>query len=132
MGLTWNIREVEGFADLFITNGDDEPELNVLTSTIIHLTMAVGMNRITRENVKTFYIRCKELEVAYGMKGFLYITAEDTTRNPTLAELQAHIGLQTNASTMTNRKWGNELKRHVQLTARTLEAMELGEQDNEM
>ena len=132
MPLTWDISEVKDFEDLY-EEVKGEKELNVITSTIIHITQAIGMNQITKENVKNFYIRCKQIEVAYGMKGFILITDDWTTRNPTLPELQAHIGLRTNADTITNRKWGSELKRHVELTAKDLMAMEQEEeQDNEM
>lgn len=132
MPLTWDISEVEDFEDLY-EEVKGEKELNMVTSTIIHITVAIGMNRITTENVKNFYIRCKQMEVAYGMKGFILVTDDWTTRNPTLPELQAHIGLRTNADTITNRKWGSELKRHVELTAKDLMAMEQEEeQDNEV
>ena len=54
-----------------------------------------------------------EFEVVHG-EGMLIEDAEKgTTRQPTLEEVQLHIGLETNATPMESRKWGNNIKRLV-------------------
>tara|TARA_Y100000310_G_C20601238_1_gene773159 strand:+ start:936 stop:1331 length:396 start_codon:yes stop_codon:yes gene_type:complete len=119
MPLTWDIREVKDHDDLFITNEEGEKELNVLTSTLIHMTIDVGINHITEKTYKAFYIRGKELEVAYG-GGYIRNTKDGSTRMPLLPEVQAHIGLKTNATLLTNRKWSGRVRNHVGYTAKEM------------
>jgi len=108
---------VEDCDDLIIMNMEGKKELNVLTATIINMTVSVGINQITEKTCKTFYIRGKELEVASGMRGFIKDTRDGTTRMPLLPEIQAHIGLRTNAAPLSNRKWGGRIRNHVGYTA---------------
>jgi len=123
MPLSWDITEIEDADSLWTYNMDGENILSPLTEVLIHLTTNVGLNEITQKNYKTFYRRAKELEVAYGMRGFL-TEPENQTRMPFLDEVQRHIGLKTNAEVMTPRKWNGHLKRQVEFTANELIARE--------
>ena len=123
MSLTWDITEIENPESLWTYNMKGENILSPLTEVMIHLTMGVGLSEITQKNYKTFYRRAKELEVAYGMRGFLR-EPENQTRMPFLDEVQRHIGLKTNAEVMTPRKWNGHLKRQVEFTANQLIAIE--------
>ena len=123
MPLTWDLRDVEDHDDLFITNQEGAKELNVLTSTLIHMTIDIGINQITEKNYKTFYIRGKELEVAYG-GGYIQNTSDGSTRMPLLPEIQAHIGLRTNATPLSNRKWSGRVRSHVGYTAKGIMDLE--------
>ena len=120
MSLTWDISRVKDHDDLIIMNVEGENELNVLTATIINMTISVGINQITEKTYKTFYIRGKELEVASGMRGYIRDTRDGTTRMPLLPEIQAHIGLITNAAPLSNRKWSGLVRRHVGYTAKDI------------
>ena len=123
MSLAWDITDIADADSLWIYNMDGENILSPLTEVLIHLTTNVGLNEITQKNYKTFYRRIKELEVAYGMRGFL-TEPENQTRMPFLDEVQRHIGLKTNAEVMTPRKWNGHLKRQVEFTANQLIAIE--------
>tara|TARA_Y100000310_G_scaffold308718_1_gene352130 strand:- start:422 stop:697 length:276 start_codon:yes stop_codon:yes gene_type:complete len=71
------------------------------------------MNKITATNYKDFYRRLIEWEVILGTGGLMYYMDENNKRQsrlPTLQEVEAHIGLATNASMMDKRKWGSHLK----------------------
>ena len=123
MPLSWDITEIEDADSLWTYNMDGENILSPLTEVLIHLTTNVGLNEITKKNYKTFYRRAKELEVAYGMRGFL-TEPENQTRMPFLNEVQRHIGLKTNAEVLTNRKWSGHLRRQVEFTTNELIARE--------
>ena len=128
MSLAWDITDIADADSLWIYNMDGENILSPLTEVLIHLTTNVGLNEITQKNYKTFYRRIKELEVAYGMRGFL-TEPENQTRMPFLNEVQRHIGLKTNAEVLSNRKFSGHLRRQVEFTTNELIAREK-ESDN--
>ena len=123
MSLAWDITDIADADSLWTYNMDGENILSPLTEVLIHLTTNVGLNEITQKNYKTFYRRIKELEVAYGMRGFL-TEPENQTRMPFLNEVQRHIGLKTNAEVLTNRKFSGHLRRQVEFTTNELIARE--------
>ena len=133
MSLAWDITDIADADSLWIYNMDGENILSPLTEVLIHLTTNVGLNEITQKNYKTFYRRVKELEVAYGMRGFL-TEPENQTRMPFLNEVHRHIGLKTNAEVLTNRKFSGHLRRQVEFTTNELIAREkesdIGTQEN--
>ena len=114
-------------------NDKGEPmyDLNPITNVLIWGSMFVGMDIITEKTYKEFHKRLIEMEIVTG-SGML--RAEKTgdnettyldTRQPTLEEIQLHIGLKTNASRMESRKWGSNLRRIVKEEAeKKIRAME--------
>ena len=71
MSLKWDITEIADNESLWTYDAEGVNTLSPLTEVMIHLTIAVGLNEITEKNYKTFFRRGKELEVVYGMRGFL-------------------------------------------------------------
>ena len=122
MSLTWDIREIADNESLWTYDTEGVNTLSPLTEVMIHLTIAIGLNEITEKNYKTFFRRAKELEVVYGMRGFL--VESESTRMPYIHEVQKHIGLKTNADILTNRKWGSHLRRQIEFTTNELIARE--------
>ena len=123
MALEWDITQIDDADSLWTYNMDGENILSPLTEVMIHLTTGVGMSEITEKNYKTFFRRGKELEVVYGMRGFL-TEPENQTRMPFLDEVHRHVGLKTNAEVLTNRKWSGHLRRQVEFTTNELIAKE--------
>tara|TARA_Y100000310_G_scaffold147661_1_gene146888 strand:- start:643 stop:1026 length:384 start_codon:yes stop_codon:yes gene_type:complete len=114
MALTWDLTAIKDSDKIcWIPDKEDKDkvEMGVLTNTLIWATMLVGMNSITEKNSKEFHRRLIEFEVICG-DGML-VDGEGKTRQPTLKEIQLHVGLKTNATVMESRKWGNNLKRLV-------------------
>ena len=125
MSLNWNLTQVENSETLcWIPSTEEEGkfQMNGVTEVLIWSTILVGFSKITEKNYKTFFRRAKELEVVYGMRGFL-VEAE-STRMPYIHEVQKHIGLKTNADILTNRKWGSHLRRQIEFTTNELIARE--------
>jgi len=82
-------------------NKDGEPmgEITSVLNSLIWITMSIGMNSITEKNWKDFYTRMKLLEAD---RSLLRIDEDGNYTIPISAEdVKDHIGLMTNASTMT-------------------------------
>ena len=113
MALTWDVTGIKDSEKLCWVTSKEEGkfEMGAVTNTLIWASMLIGMNIITEKNSKEFHRRLIEFEVVHGA-GMLIEDGE--ARQPTLKEVQLHIGLKTNAIVMERRKWGNNIKRLVQ------------------
>jgi len=116
MALTWDVTGIKDSEKLCWVTSKEEGkfEMGAVTNTLIWATMLIGMNIITEKNSKEFHKRLIEFEVINGA-GMIIENGE--ARQPTLTEIQAHVGLKTNADIMDTRKWGNNLKRLVKEVA---------------
>lgn len=117
MALTWDLTEIKDSQKICWIPATDEEgkvEMGALTTTLIWATIFVGMNRITEKNSKEFHKRLIECEIIQG-RGMLieHNELDKKTRQPTLEEVQSHIGLKTNAVFMNSRQWGINIKRMV-------------------
>jgi hypothetical protein len=88
------------------------------------------MDKITKETYKDFHRRLIELEIASG-QGLIRVQHIETNevfyRSPSLEEIEAHIGLATNATRKTKREWGSHLKRVLQDEAQRRIKLEIDE-----
>lgn len=101
MALTWSI---EAVADMDATCyvGD---ELSPVTESLIFATMWTGMPQITATNWREFYLRLH-------MHAQLYVSADYGTLNVdgvTPQQVEAHVGLRTNATEFTKAKFYRNL-----------------------
>ena len=117
MALSWDLTKIDNRKELcFIPDKEEEGKgrLHAVTEVLIWATILVGFHQITEKNYKEFHRRLIEWEVVAG--GMLSVGMKDGTRTdrmPTIEEVQAHIGLSTNASSKTSRQWLANLGRHV-------------------
>ena len=102
MALNWNIKRVTNHETVCYKGKGDKRELRDSTSAIIFLTMAVGINEITAKNVDAF---CVRLEVLKMLDVAKHGQAAPNTMWPTHEDVRAHIGLNTNASRMSEAKF---------------------------
>ena len=125
MALTWDIKGIKDEdkicwieTDKKNDKGESVKEMNPITDVLIWGSMFIGMDAITEKTYKEFHKRLIELEIITG-KGMLTKESEDGKatyqefRQPTLEEIQLHIGLKTNASRMDSKKWGSSIRRIV-------------------
>jgi hypothetical protein len=91
MSLNWDMSKVEDHRDLI----DNEWGI---TQAVIWMTMAVGMQEITKDNVGEFCRRAALLQAVDGpwLVGGIYVTDE---------MIQKYVGLGTNVSNETWAKW---------------------------
>ena len=103
MPLDWNTKASKP------SKPKDENE-SVVQYTLNHLTMIVGMNKITEQNWEEFYARCVVLEKLNGAYMRRSMKSGLKDRPITVEDVKRWIGMQTNASTMTRAQF---LKAHV-------------------
>jgi len=93
-----------------IDNGDDDFRVfSVKTEQIIWLTMPVGIGHITEKNWEKFYTR------AYAWQR---INSHDSDNLIEAKDVYDHIGLRTNASSLTDSKFVKKLMRAVDSESR--------------
>lgn len=146
MSLTWDLTEIDNYQDLcWVENKDPNKKegenfsLNPVTDALIHLSMFTGIPKITPKNCKELAKRMVELEIL----GIAVLPQEmsdvwtdvshmptQMKRNPRPKEVQSHIGLQTNASSLDQKKWGNYIRKIIREQAEEFIQTYLAEDDN--
>jgi len=88
-----------------IDNGDDDFRVfSAKTEQLIWLTMPVGIGRITEKNWEKFYTR------AYAWQR---VCNHDSDNIVKASDVYDHIGLRTNASSLTDSKFVKSLMRAI-------------------
>lgn len=145
MPLNWSVKAVANADDVCyytatknsvmngITRGEEY--VHPITNTLVFLTMAMGLNEITKENLDEWESRLAlAYEVGWVSKMVVYGgTDGDGThkwepRLITRADLIRHIGLETNASEESPAAWRKRVWQEVE--ARGLKEMRHGEEEN--
>ena len=109
MALHWDYSKIKESTKTWEPDGtfDDEGEplgqMTEVLHTLIWTTMSVGMSEITEKNWKDFYTRMKLL----GSDRSLLRRDKDGNFTVPISsqEVKDHIGLMTNASTLTKREF---------------------------
>lgn len=121
MSLDWNLGKIKNWKKLChipLLHEDGSPKrdddgdalvrINVVTEALIHVTMSLDLGRITEENLDEWLWRLAYRE-AIGHGEFLVMPTGKKgafkERNFTREEVEAHIGLSTNVSTLSRKEW---------------------------
>lgn len=96
-------------------------DLKPVTNALIWSSIAVGLREITTANYIEWYAR---MRVGDALAGSTVLLGPDGPRPITLDEVRAHIGLATNVTPETRRKWGQrqiqyQLEEEMAAAART-------------
>ena len=105
MSLNWSLKSVVDHRELF-TDGSVQP----ITAALLWATVQVGLNKITADNVDEWLFRSMWM---------LRIGLANLTRGPTPSaftrlEIERHIGLHTNADTVTRKQFMQQTLRHLE------------------
>lgn len=103
MSLNWSLENVENGQEL-------ASNMDATTESIIWYTMLIGMPSITEDNAVEFYKRVAFYEKLFGSN--VYHIDENNNRVSdyiTIDDINKHIGLRTNASTITATKYRNHI-----------------------
>jgi len=128
MALNWDIGTIKDWKNVCQHEVKGEWCMTAATSQLLHLTMIVGINKITEKNVDKFCLRLRMYETVCGMS--LYYTNDDGTHRNALPDslIRKHIGLHTNASTTTDVQFKSYmfdlLKREAKAASRNMERKE--------
>lgn len=94
MSLDFQLRDIKNYEEICFVGtqpwGNGEKELSDVTRTLIWDTLVVGLGQVTEQNLDEWVYRLHIMDLAYPRE--LRITYQD---------LVNHIGLRTNASTIT-------------------------------
>ena len=106
----WSMKNVPEFEDMWEDIGEDQWEplsptrktsagkrqrLNAVSTNLIYILTAIGIDEITAENVSEVFIRIRMLEIAQG-SGTLIDKAGDNVML-TLQQIRRHIGMRVGA-----------------------------------
>ena len=104
MSLNWNVSKVADHETVCFYGEGDDQQVRVSTERLIWGTMSIGMNEITKENFREFASRMSQLNVARGWPA---------NQSEILDSVKAHVGLWTNASSMSASKFDKLLKKEA-------------------
>ena len=111
MALNWDLTAIENNKELCWVETEEDGEsvvtLNPITDCLIWATLFVGMREITAKNLDEFVMRLMEWEKVVG--GFLQDTTTGKYTMPSYVDVEFHIGLKTNVTEITLRKWKTKL-----------------------
>ena len=102
MALTYELGDIEDWKKKCLNK---DGLVNGQVEAVIFLTMLIGMNKITTENVKDFTSRVRLYERLFDP-----ITSSGEPTN-TLIEFESLIGLTTNASPMSDAAFWKQIRR---------------------
>lgn len=127
MALHWGIGDVKNYkrACYDKVEGGDYVRLKPLTEMLIFITMSIGVNEITEKNYGKFFQRLSEYEEICGPQ----ISKRDgrcktgwRKVHTTIDDVRNHIGLWTNAGSISPQKWVGTKSRWVKQNAQWRES----------
>jgi len=99
MSLNFKLSNIENWQELLNSDGTVSPK----TEAVIFLTMFVGIGDITPKTAEEFACRTHLFEIIGGP----VLIGPDGPIYTTLADIQRHIGLHTNAAPLTRAQFIN-------------------------
>lgn len=105
MSLDWNLGKIDNFKEKCY----NDDSLNPMTEALIFSTMIVGLNEISEKNVDEFYFRIALFESLFTTMLKTWENDEPVSVFIERDDIVNHIGLWTNASSMTNAQY----RKHV-------------------
>lgn len=109
MPLTWDVTNIKDH-ERVTTDPNDATKWNPVTFTLVQVAMIVDLGTVDADNIDEWMYRLAYLHVT-GRGSHLIETKKKgrkttvTERTFTRAELEAHIGLRMNVSTMSRKQW---------------------------
>ena len=121
LDVDWSSIDKERYPDREDEFGDTQ--LNAVTFSLAFASMAVGISKITEKNAGEFYTRLAMIERLHGAG----LSNKDGPRFITPAEIHDHIGLRTNASTLSSAAFAKTIykREHAELLNRFKADMEV-------
>ena len=108
MALHWSVADVKDFENLCFNQ--ETEELFMLTEILIFMSMAAGYQKITEKNVEEIHRR---LTILFELGFYKYRAVKHEEFRPLhLEEIKCHVGLWTNASTKTKRRFEADVRHY--------------------
>ena len=98
MPLHWSIEDIKDYKTVCFNGEGDDAELKTVTSTLINLTMNLGINDWTDKNIDEVLLRLRMYESIYGKLVYNGTTGDNSLTNEVIRQ---HVGLYTNGSSFS-------------------------------
>ena len=98
MPLHWSIEDIKDYKTVCFDGEGDEARLKTVTSTLVNLTMALGINDWTDKNIDEVLLRIRMYESIYGKLVYKVDTGENSLTNEVIRQ---HVGLSTNGGSFS-------------------------------
>jgi hypothetical protein len=106
MSLNYDLTKIENSEELF----DDNTGMNAVTESLIFYTIFIGMNQITETNAEKFFERVYLYEKLFGATvSYINENNDRVERNIKFSDIKRHIGLHTNATSLSDTAFKNNV-----------------------
>lgn len=107
MSLNVNVSKVANHDSVCFVGEGEGRKWRPLTTTIAFMCMAVDIGEITEQNAEEWYCRACLINDLYASASI------EPPAEITIADIRAHIGMQTNVITMTRAKWISKIAKNA-------------------
>tara|TARA_B100001057_G_C22431988_1_gene787806 strand:+ start:154 stop:546 length:393 start_codon:yes stop_codon:yes gene_type:complete len=125
MPLHWDIGNIKDYKTVCFTGEGDDAEMKTVTSTLINLTMNLGIDHWTDKNIDEVLLRLRMYESIYGKLVYNMKTGDNSLTNEVVRQ---HVGLHTNGGSFSF----PQFKKHCikAMERRAKELIEWDDRDN--
>ena len=95
MPLHWDIGNIKDYKTICFDGEGDDTTLKTVTSTLVDLTMNLGIHKFTDQNIEEVILRIRMYESIFGLLVYKIDTGENSLTNEVIRQ---HVGLTTNSS----------------------------------
>ena len=97
MSLDWDLGRIKDWKTVCFDGEGDDATMKYVTSSLIELTINLGICNFTDKNIEEVILRIRMYEAIYGL--LVYRTDQDGRKNSLTNEvIRQHVGLHTNGS----------------------------------
>jgi hypothetical protein len=98
MPLHWDIGNIKDYKTICFDGEGDDTTLKTITSTLIDLTMNLGICNFTDKNIDEVILRIRMYETIYGKLVYNMDTGDNCLTNEVIRQ---HVGLHTNGGSFS-------------------------------
>jgi hypothetical protein len=115
MSLNYDLTKIENSDELF-----ENDRMNAVTESLIFYTIFIGMNQITNDNSAKFFERVYLYEKLFGASvSFIDEDNNRVERKIKYADIRRHLGLHTNATSLSDTAFKNNMVKRAFEDARS-------------
>ena len=98
MPLHWDIGNIKDYKTICFDGEGDDTTLKTVTSTLVDLTMNLGIHKFTDQNIEEVILRIRMYESIFGLLVYKIDTGENSLTNEVIRQ---HVGLHTNGGSFS-------------------------------
>ncbi len=98
MPLYWDLGNIKDYKTVCFDGEGDDARMKTITSSLIDLTMNLGIDHWTDKNIDEVLLRIRMYESIYGKLVYKVDTGENSLTNEVIRQ---HVGLSTNGGSFS-------------------------------